>query len=411
MPRALVLVRNTVSHDGRVLREAHVLDDLGFDVLVAGIVSGEEWQTELDLDGVRVVRLVGPRQLVNGLLRRFRATGDHAPPGRERPSEAVAGRAGHLHRLLVTLAFNLQGIALVWRTSPDLVHANDYDTMWIGIAAKLLRRSRLVYDAHELWPDQDGSAGLRGWLIACEWLFLRLADATLTVSPGCAEVMARRYHVLQPVVIRNVPERIATPQRGGARRDPARPIAVYVGLLAPHRGLDEAVAALAAVPEVRLRLVGPDSGGFAAGLAERARTFGVLDRLEIRPPVPPAEVAEEIADADVGLVLIQPTSLSHRLSLPNKLFEYTAAGLPVIASDLPLLGPLVRDEGIGEVVPPGDIEAIAASLRRLADPTRNEQARARVRSFGERVNWQQEQLALEDVYRTALARRRSSAAS
>jgi glycosyltransferase involved in cell wall biosynthesis len=124
----------------------------------------------------------------------------------------------------------------------------------------------------------------------------------------------------------------------------------------------------------------------------------VLDRLDVRPPVPPSEVGKAIADADVGLVLIQPTSLSHRMSLPNKLFEYVAAGMPLIATDLPVMGPLVRDEGIGEVVPPGDVKAIAAALRRLADPARNAEVRKRVRAFGKHTNWEQERRVLEDVY-------------
>jgi glycosyltransferase involved in cell wall biosynthesis len=294
----------------------------------------------------------------------------------------------------VTIAFNLQGAALAWRLAPKLVHANDYDTMWIGIVAKLLRRCRLVYDAHELWPDQDGDVGWRPWLIACEWLFVRVADATTTVSPGCAEAMAVRYHVEAPVVVRNIPERPIQVEK----RPSVGPLAVYVGVLAPHRGLEEAIAALPAVPGLRLRLVGADGDGFAVRLHERAETIGVGGRVDVWPPVPPSEVAEAIAGADIGLVLIQPTSLSHRMSLPNKLFEYTAAGVPVLATELPVMGPLVREEGIGEVVPPADVGAIAAAMRRLIDPDRKALVRERVRSFAERVNWEQERRVLEEVY-------------
>jgi glycosyltransferase involved in cell wall biosynthesis len=392
---ALVLVRNEVTHDARVLREARVLRDMGYEVLVAGVVSQRERKTELELDGVRVVRLVGPRQLVRSLLRRpGRAEVGHLPSAGNPGHAEMADGKHRLRRLLVTVAFNLQGAALAWRIAPELVHANDYDTMWIGVSAKLLRRSRLLYDAHELWPDQDGDLGWRPWLIACEWLFVRIADATSTVSRGCAEAMAARYHVERPVVVRNLPEQ---PPRVDIRRSDG-PLAVYVGVLAPHRGLEEAIAALASVPELRLRLVGADSNGFAAQLHERAERVGVDDRVEVWPPVSPSKVAEAIADSDIGLVLIQPTSLSHRMSLPNKLFEYTAAGVPVLATELPMMGPLVREEGIGEVVPPADVDAIAAAMRRLLDPARNAAVRERVRSFNQRVNWQQERRALEEVY-------------
>lgn len=403
MAGALVLVRNDVAHDARVLREARVLHDMGYDVLVAGVVSQEARQTELELDGIRVTRLVGPRQLVRRRWGRAREGRGETAPGSNGGTAATHG--SRLRRLLVTFAFNVQGIALAWRMAPDLVHANDYDTMWIGVAAKLLRRSRLVYDAHELWPDQDGDPGWRPWLIACEWLFLRVADAALTVSPGCAEAMAARYRVSPPVVVRNLPE--SSPERRTEIRSTDGPLAVYVGILAPSRGLEQAVAALAAVPEFRLRLVGADTGGFADQLRKDAERIGVTERVEIRPPVPPSEVGHVVAGADAGLVLIQPTSLSHRMSLPNKLFEYTAAGVPVVATDLPVIGPFVREEGIGEVVPPADVEAIATAMRRLADPVRSAEARERVRSFGERTNWAQERQVLEGIY----ARLRSQAAS
>jgi glycosyltransferase involved in cell wall biosynthesis len=392
---ALVLVRNEVTHDTRVLREARVLRDMGYDVLVAGVVSQRERTTEFELDGVRVIRLVGPRSLVRSLLRRpGRREVGHPPPDDDSGRTERADGERRLRRLLVTLAFNIQGAALAWRIAPELIHANDYDTMWIGVAAKLLRRSRLLYDAHELWPDQDGDLGWRPWLIACEGLFVRVADATTTVSPGCAEAMAARYHVEPPIVVRNLPEQ---PAQLEARQSDG-PLAVYVGVIAPHRGLEEAIAALARVPELRLRLVGADSNGFAAQLHERAERIGVGDRVDVWPPVPPSEVAAAIADSDMGLVLIQPTSLSHRMSLPNKLFEYTAAGVPVLATELPMMGPLVREEGIGEVVPPGDVEAIASAMRRLLDPARNAEVHERVRSFNERVNWQEERRVLEEVY-------------
>jgi glycosyltransferase involved in cell wall biosynthesis len=65
------------------------------------------------------------------------------------------------------------------------------------------------------------------------------------------------------------------------------------------------------------------------------------------------------------------------------------------------MGPLVRVEKIGEVVPPADVKAIAAAVRRLADPDRKAEVRERVRSFGERVNWERERGVLEDAYRAA----------
>lgn len=399
MAKALVLVRNDVAHDARVLREAGVLRDMGYDVLVAGIVSQEERQTELRLDGIRVVRMVGPLQLLRRLLRRpSRTDADRPRPAGDSGHTAAVSGDHRLRRLLVTVAFNLQGAALAWRIAPELVHANDYDTMWIGVAAKLLRRSSLVYDAHELWPDQ-GLVGWRPWLVGCEWLFTRVADALVAANPAISETIAKRYRLQTPVVVRNVPAHPAlSPARPEGLRAEKQPLALYIGSLAPERGIEQAIQALGLVPEVRLRLMGSGSDEYRAHLNRTAEEAGAADRIEYRQPVDPSAVPDTIAAGDMGIVLTQATCLNNELSLPNKLFEYAAASLPIIASDLPLLGALVRDEGIGEVVPPADVEAIAAAMRRLADPARNAEVRDRVRSFGERVNWQQERQVLESVY-------------
>jgi glycosyltransferase involved in cell wall biosynthesis len=398
---ALVLVFNTVEDDSRVLREARTLRALGIDVVICGVVSAEDQRTEVFVDGVRVVRLT-PGESVRRLLgrqRRARALDAEGGGSAARGSAPAAEpRFAGLRRLVIALAYWLQGVALVRRLSPALVHANDYNTMWVGVAAKLLRGSRLVYDAHELWPDRYGRREWRPWLVACEWLFVRVADATITVSPGCADVLAKRYRIPTPVVIRNIPDLVTEPAGAEGLRANLPPLAVYVGVLAPGRGIEETILALAPVPELRLRLMGRVSEEYWTRLGRLAEENGVANRVEYRSPVEAASVADTIAGADFGIALIQPICLSNELSLPNKMFEYTAAGLPVLGSDLPVIAAVVRGENIGEVVPPSDIGAIAEALRRLSDPDRNAQLRRQVQAFARRANWQTERPLLEQIY-------------
>jgi glycosyltransferase involved in cell wall biosynthesis len=74
-----------------------------------------------------------------------------------------------------------------------------------------------------------------------------------------------------------------------------------------------------------------------------------------------------IACADVVAMPIQPSTLNHRLTTPNKLFEAMAAGVPLVASDLPGMSAIVRETGCGVVCDPADPSAIAAALRELLD--------------------------------------------
>jgi glycosyltransferase involved in cell wall biosynthesis len=417
-PLALVLVRNTVTHDARVLREADTLHGLGFTVLVAGVVSTTADERRLQIGGAQIVRLAPAAALRRwlGWLMREPAghaarTSGHRPPSSSddrapsmptaSASEAARRRAlrQRLRQLAVTVAYYVQGIALVRRTSPVLVHSNDYNTMWIGIAAKLLRRSRLVYDCHELWADRNGRPEWRPWLVACEALFVRIADVTITTSPAYAATIASRYRVPPPVLVRNVPAR-GRPPRASPDRPVvgARPLAVYLGGLMPGRGLEQAIDALVLVPELRLRLIGPGRDSYRTAVMRRIGAAGVGDRVEVWPAVSPAEALHSIGDGDMGLMLIQPVCLSYELTLPNKLFEYAVAGLPILTSDLPVIGPLVRAEAIGEVVPATDVELIARAMRRLADPSVNAKMRERVVSFANRMTWEAERAVLERVY-------------
>ncbi len=450
-PLALILVRNTVSHDNRVLREVQTLRLAGFKVLVAGVVSAAEPERRARVAGVDVVRL----DPLAG-LRRPRGVG-RARPGfgsalgsggaagsgaaadsGSAPAVHAGGRAGalrrRLRRLAVTASYNARAAALCRRARPALVHANDYNTMWAALAAKRLCGSRVVYDSHELWADRNGRPEWRPWLIACEALFVRAADVVITASPGYADALARRYRVERPAVVRNIPASASASASasgpgasgpgasgpgasgpgasgpgasgpgvcGDAVADP--PLAVYIGGLMPGRGLEPGIEALARVPGLRMALVGPGAESYRARLRALAERAGVADRLELRPAVAPDDVLAAVRGASFGLMLIEPVCRSYELTLPNKLFEYAAAGLPMLSGDLPVIGALVRGGGLGEAVPPDDVQLIADAMRRLIEPAANREARERVRTFASRNTWERERETLAAVYEHARAR-------
>ena len=276
-----------------------------------------------------------------------------------------------------------------------LLHCNDWNTMWIGVAAKLGRGTHVVYDTHELWADRNGRPELRPWLLAAEALFVRAADEVVTTSPGYADELARRYRITPPTLVRNLP--------AGGATDGAHPVApptlVYVGGLLRGRGLEQAIAALALVPELHISLIGPVAEPYRAELLAAAERAGVAGRVTLRGPVPPEEVVAALSGAAMGLCLIQPICRSYELTLPNKLYEYAAAGVPVLASDLPVIASTVREWDAGEVVPPSDPTAIAAGMARLLDPERAEQCRAGARAMARASRWEDEREVLAGVYR------------
>ena len=400
--RALLFARTPFTHDARVLRAAHALGARGYDPLVVAVMSTTISERDAVQEGIPILRLdpTSPFTVVRAALRRRRAPGgkDGGAVGVDAaPGPARAPAIVRLHRWMRTLDFYRRGIGVVLRERPALVQCNDYNTMWIGVAARL-RGAAVVYDSHEIWADRNGRPEPRWWLLLCEALFVRAAHRVVVASPGYADVLARRYRIPRPDVVLNVPAG-PRPDRATAPSEPD--VAVYAGGLQPHRGLEQAIAALPSVPGLRLRLLGAGRPEYVDGLRELARTSGVEDRLEMPGTVEPGEVVEAISGAAFGLALFQPVCLSHRLVAPNKVFEYLAAGLPSLVSDLPVMARFVDEAGAGIAVPPGDIDAIATGARALADPERNLDWRRAAVAAGQETTWERERRTLEAAYAQA----------
>ncbi|HEV2062458.1 MAG TPA: glycosyltransferase family 4 protein, partial [Solirubrobacteraceae bacterium] len=327
---------------------------------------------------------------------------------------------------LRTLDFYARGIRVALRIRPDLIQCNDYNTMWVGAVARLVSpRTALVYDSHEIWAARNLRPEPRWWLLGWEFMFVRIAHAVVMTSPAHADVLCHRYRIAPPTVVRNIPARSESsasrgngeharrrgdvpvaaavqPVRGAAPADGR--VAVYVGVLLRHRGLEQSIRAIARLETVTLRLLGPVADDYRGELEGLARSVGVADRVEFAPPVPPTEVVDNLARADVGLALFQPTCLSHRLVLPNKLFEYVHAGLPIVGSDLPMIRRFIDEHGVGTVVDAEDPEAVARGLEEVLSPERHERLREAARGAGGELDWERESEVLAGVYRRALAR-------
>ena len=177
---------------------------------------------------------------------------------------------------------------------------------------------------------------------------------------------------------------------------------MYVGGLQPNRGIELSLRALALVPEARLRLIGPGAPEYRAELERLVRSLDLEERVEFVDPVPPDRLLAEVAGADAGLALIEPACLSYRLTLPNKLFEYVLAGVPVVGSDLPMISSFVAEHGVGTTVDPEDVPAVARAVEQVLDPELNERYRRATAASAPTLDWSNEREILAGVYRDLL---------
>ena len=254
---------------------------------------------------------------------------------------------------------------LIDRLEPDVVHAHDMHV--IGVATRAAGRAKLrgkdlkvVYDAHEYVAGLS-RYGARTRRSIAAWAnhereYIDDADRVITVSPAIAQRLQREHKLdHEPTVIMNTPNpadvSVEVPDirsRLGLASDV--PLLVYSGGVTRARGIQTAVQALVDLPDVHLAVVCVPGVATDAvrELQAQAVALEVQDRLHCLDPVKPDEVVAFLRTADVGLIPILRYP-SHEMSLPNKLFEYAFAGLPVVVSDMPSMKEFVDRTRIGEV--------------------------------------------------------------
>lgn len=398
-PLIAMVVNNAVAHDARVIKTAMTMARAGADVRVLG-VSGSG-QRERAVSGSAVferlpvlpVRSVTPGYVWWAGIRRL---------GRAFPAD-------HWKRSIpVTGYYRRAFLPALRELTPDVVHVHDVHLL--GTVAEYVagasHRPQVVYDAHEYVAGLAVSGArtqrsVDGWA-ALEREFVQSADRVITVADGLAERLQSLHHLeRRPAVVHNAP--VAWDEAVGASRSlrdecgigPGVTLAVYSGALSAARGVDTAVEALGLLPDLHLAVVAvPYPHPMAARLREIAAKVGAVDRLHLVPPVPSHEVPSYLSEADLALSPILGDSVSYDMALPNKLFEFLHAGLPMVVSDCRAMAQFVTEHGLGRVFRAGDPSDLADAVRAvLAHPPHPETTALR-REFC----WQGQEPRLLAVY-------------
>jgi glycosyltransferase involved in cell wall biosynthesis len=257
----------------------------------------------------------------------------------------------------------------------------------------------LIYEPHEL--ETETSRVPRGpirtisrWL---ERLFARKADSVIVVGQEIASWYRRELGLEKVSVVMNCPHRVDTSRSDLVRRaagvSPSLPIFLYQGILSKNRGLEVAIAAFQGL-EHEAVLVMLGYGPLADELKEHTSRF---PNVFVLPPIPPDDLLRWTASADFGLSLIEPISRSYEFCVPNKLFEYVMAQVPVLVSATTEQRRIVEDFGVGRVCPRLDPESVRNAVRTLiADgASKYQPALARAR---DEFSWEGQEEVLKQVY-------------
>jgi len=296
---------------------------------------------------------------------------------------------------------------LARRLRGDVYHFHNPELILVGL---LLRRggARVIYDVHEHSPQEaltlnkdhpwEGRWKSWAWTVLEQWA-MRGLDAFVCATPA----IARSFPPHKTITVRNFPplplasaEGTVEPPIAYGQRPPHL---AYTGLISGVRGIREMVRALeylSAESPACLQIAGNFADPRAQAEVQQHPGWRRVNYVGLQPR--PA-VQALLARARLGLVLYHPEP-DHLEAEPNKLFEYMAAGLPVVASDFPHWRKIVAEAGAGLVVDPRDPAAIARAIQHLLDHPAEAEAMGRRgrQEVAARYNWEAEARKLLDLY-------------
>jgi glycosyltransferase involved in cell wall biosynthesis len=345
MPRIAILVSNPCTADARVIKVAKTAAEAGHEVHVFATMGNNAAAYEV-ADTIVYHRLTWrPRDFIPG---------NQSPAWMAKVSKRLYGACFSF--LLPYRKYSLfrrvfaEQVAAV---KPDVIYANDLICLPAGHHAATLSNARLIYDAHELEVHRNPPLPFlqKRYVAHIEKKYARRADVVITVGELVAAELGAHIRRDDIDVIYNSPalSPCARSIREDLRLAQDTPLIVYVGKVTVGRGVGDLIASLPQMPGISFAAVGPcDSKTFEV-LTAQAHRLGISHRVRLLPPVPSDQVVSYIRGADLGVISVEPVTLSYRYCMPNKLFELSFANVPVFSNNLDDIARFLGEFGNGRI--------------------------------------------------------------
>ncbi|MDP4290067.1 MAG: glycosyltransferase [Bacteroidota bacterium] len=301
--------------------------------------------------------------------------------------------------------FNLRLFLFLLIHRESLLVSNDLDTLLPNRIVQKLKKIPLVYDAHEYFtgvPELETRPFVQKIWKKIERKIIPSIQYMVTVNDSIAALYNREYGV-EPLVVRNIP---LAPKPGACNRltreDMGLPEGKRIILLQGaginvNRGAEEAVLAMRFIEEALLLIIG--EGDVIPALKSIVEANNLSDKVRFMPRQPFEQLYSFTLLADIGITFDKGTNLNYRFSLPNKLFDYLQAGLPVLASPLPEIKKIIDRFGCGAMIESHDPKHIATSIiRMLNDEPFLKRCRENALKAAAVLNGETEQLALLTLF-------------
>jgi len=263
--------------------------------------------------------------------------------------------------------YNLQLFFYLLFQRADILISNDLDTLPAVFMVSRIRGIRLVYDSHEYFtevPELVGRPVIKNVWERIEAAIFPKLRVVYTVNISIAEIYRGKYGV-EVGVIRNLPPEIRPDPKPGTLPDTmdSKKLLIYQGAVNIGRGLEQIIDAMSFLPEYGLIIAG--DGDIRRELRYRVDQSGLNDRIYMPGMVPFENLAWYTRQAVLGISIEQDIGLNYHFALPNKLFDYMQAGLPVLASDLPEIRRVVEEVDFGRIINHFEPSYLASIIREM----------------------------------------------
>jgi glycosyltransferase involved in cell wall biosynthesis len=334
---------------------------------------------------------------------------------RKQDSLSLTPRPYQTHRLRLLFEkgpffyaeYNLRLFFFLLSNHVDLLVSNDLDTLLPNFLIHKLKHIPLMYDSHEYFtggPELQGRPFvLKTWKAIERWILPKLRKM-ITVNDSIADLYRQEYGI-EVMVVRNLPEKKAempVAYRPGLGLPADKSLVLLQGAgINVERGAEEAVLAMQYLEGVVLLIIG--DGDVLDVLKGMVKERGLDNKVIFIPKQPLDALMQYTVCADIGLTLDKDRSINYRFSLPNKLFDYIRAGVPVLASPLPEVKKVINHYQIGTFIDSHDPEHIAGRIRSiLSDTERYAVWKENLNIAASELSWENECKILTDEYRRYL---------
>jgi glycosyltransferase involved in cell wall biosynthesis len=291
--------------------------------------------------------------------------------------------------------FNFRIFLLLFFSKKDILLSNDLDSLVANYAVSVLQNKKLVYDSHELFseiPELVHRPFVKKFWTSLEKLVLPKLKNTYTVCKSIADYYNERY-ATNFKVVRNLPtlKKIETHKLPFSMD--GKKIIIYQGALNIGRGLELMIDAMEYLENHLLIIAG--NGDIYTNLKERSKSKLTENKVHFLGKLLPSELQKITPLADIGLSLEEDLGLNYRYALPNKIFDYIQAEIPILVSNLPEMKQIVIKYKVGEIIKLRTPQALAYQIQTML---KNEYSESILKAKQE-LTWDHEKIMLQNIFK------------